>query len=193
MNIKHDKSKVLNTGVDLFRKKGYSNLGVAEICKTTGMAKGAFYNAFESKENFLLSCMKTYANMNTNYLISLLESNKGSAIEGITNMYVTMIKNQPKDDFIGCLTNNMMSEVGSLNKTISIATDEAFDSLLQVIEPVVRQAQKEGDIASTLNPSETTELLHSSFFGIITRVKSTKDCKKAIASITLLIKSLKTT
>jgi TetR/AcrR family transcriptional repressor of nem operon len=193
VNIKHDKAKVVSTGVGLFRKKGYSNLGVAEICKTTGMAKGAFYNAFESKENYLLSCMKSYASMNTNYLISLLESNKGSAIEGITNMYVTMINNQPKDDFMGCLTNNMMSEIGTLNETICNATNEAFESLLKVIEPAVKQAQSEGDIAITLNSSETTELLHSSFFGIITRAKSTKDCKKAIASITLLIKSLKTT
>ena len=52
MNIKHDRNKVLQLGVKLFWCKGYHHLGVDEICKTTGMTKGAFYNAFKSKENF---------------------------------------------------------------------------------------------------------------------------------------------
>jgi TetR/AcrR family transcriptional repressor of nem operon len=54
MNIKHDKEKVLKKGVELFWCKGYNNLGVEEICKSTGITKGSFYNSFKSKENLEL-------------------------------------------------------------------------------------------------------------------------------------------
>lgn len=192
MNVKHDKEKVIQKGVELFWWKGYNNLGVEEICKTTGMTKGAFYNAFKSKEHFLLSCIQSYGVMNASYLSELLTDNNRKAIDNILNMYITMLKKQHKDNFSGCMTNNIMSEIGSLNKVISDATAKAFESLLDVIEPAVQKAQKEGDITSSIDSKAVTELIHSTFFGVLTRIKSTKDDLKAISTMTLLIKSLET-
>lgn len=192
MNIKHNKENVLKQGVQLFWCKGYSNLGVDEICKSTGMTKGAFYNAFKSKENFLLACLETYGIANVNHLKALLRNDKRPAIDRILNMYVSMLEFQPKKDFTGCLTNNMMSEIGSVNEVVGAATAQSFENLLDVIEPVVQKAQMEGDISISLNSKSVSELMHSAFFGVITRTKSNKDSQSAIATMTLLIKSLKT-
>jgi TetR/AcrR family transcriptional repressor of nem operon len=192
MNIKHDKEKVLHQGLELFWYKGYHNLGVEEICKTTGMTKGAFYNAFKSKENFLLSCIDSYEIMNVSYLTEHLAEEHKNAIDNLLNMYITMLKKQPKDNFSGCMINNIMSEIGSLNNVIGNATAKAFESLLDVIVPAVQKAQKEGDISPCLDPKEVTDLIHSTFFGVLTRAKSTRDDQKAISTMTLLIKSLKT-
>ncbi|MFT5512210.1 MAG: TetR/AcrR family transcriptional repressor of nem operon [Bacteroidia bacterium] len=192
MNIKHDKENVIKKGVQLFWCKGYSKLGVDEICKTTGMTKGAFYNAFKSKENFLLACLNSYDVANVAHLTALLRNDKRRAIDRILNMYISMLEFQPKKDFTGCLTNNMMSEIGSINDTIGAATAQSFENLLDVIDPVVQKAQIEGDISSSLNSRSVSELIHSAFFGFITRAKSHKDNQSGITSITLLIKSLKT-
>jgi len=192
MNLKHDKEKVIKKGIDLFWCNGYSNLGVDKICKATGMTKGAFYNAFKSKENFLLSCIEAYGNMNTNYLTEQLRDHNKKAIDKILNMYVTMLENQPNLNFTGCLTNNMMSEISSVNELVGNATARAFDNLLDVIEPMVIKAQLEGDISPSIDSKTVTELIHSTFFGVLTRAKATKDNKKSISAMTLLIKSLKT-
>jgi len=192
MYQKHDKEKVIQKGVELFWCKGYNNLGVEEICKTTGMTKGAFYNAFKSKENFLLSCIESYGVMNTNYLTKELGDNKRKAINLILKMYVNMLQDQPEMNFAGCMTNNIMSEIGSTNIVAGKATAQVFENLLDVIEPVVQKAQKEGDISLALDSKSVTELMHSTFFGVLTRAKSTKNNQKAISTMTLLIKSLKT-
>ncbi len=63
MNKKHDHNEVLKSGLKLICSKGYNSLGVDEICKSTGMTKGAFYNAFQSKENFLLKGLVVYGEM----------------------------------------------------------------------------------------------------------------------------------
>ena len=191
MNIKHDKSKVLKSGIELFWCKGYSNLGVDEICKTTGMTKGAFYNAYKSKENFLMACIETYGVMNTKYLKEQLSDTNTKAIDRLLHMYTTLLENQPKKQFIGCMMNNMMSEIGSLNVRVSNATGAAFEDLLQVVEPEVKKAQIEGDISSSLSSKAVAELLHSSFFGVLTRIKSTRDYENGVSTMDLLIKSLK--
>ena len=102
-----------------------------------------------------------------------------------------MLEALPNQNFAGCMMNNMMSEVGSLNNKVAKITEQSFNSLLEVIEPVVIEAQEEGDIKKSIDSSSITELIHTSFFGILTRTKSTKDTSKAIHTITTLINSLK--
>jgi len=191
MNIKHDRDTVLEKGIKLFWNEGYSNLGVNAICKSTGMTKGAFYNAFKSKENFLLSCLETYKNINVELLEELLKKDKRSSVERLLGMYIHMLEALPNQNFAGCMMNNMMSEVGSLNGKVAKITEQSFNSLLEVIEPVVIEAQEEGDLTKSIDSSSITELIHTSFFGVITRVKSTKDTNKAIHTMTILINSLK--
>ncbi len=84
-----------------------------------------------------------------------------------------------------------MSEVGSSNELVGKATASEFDNLLSIIEPVVQEAQKDGDINSSIDSRSITELIHTTFFGALTRAKSTKDFNQGIATMTLLIQSLK--
>ena len=191
MNIKHDKEKVIKIGAKLFCSKGYSNLGIDEICKATGMTKGAFYNAFKSKEQFLLTTMSTYGEMTVNHLSDRLNHNKSKAIDRLLSMYENMFDIQPNKKYTGCMINNMMSELGSTNESISKATANEFDKFLSVIEPTVAIAQKDGDIIDTVSSSAITELLHSTFYGSLTRAKSTREHNHGIQTMTLLIKTLK--
>lgn len=191
MYIKHDKDKVLQKGLELFWCKGYNNLGVNEICEETGMTKGAFYNSFKSKENFLLACIEAYGIMNVNYITVPLNKKGVKAVDRILNLYIHMFESQPNKNFIGCMTNNMMSEIASINEKIGQATAQAFGNLLAVLEPVVQEAQKEGDISKSVNSAAITELIHTTFFGALTRAKSTKNPQIGIDTMTLLIKSLK--
>ena len=191
MNIKHDRTKVVEKGIELFWQNGYNNLGVDAICKSTGMPKGAFYNAYNSKENFLLECLSSYNTMNVEFLNKLIKRRNNSAVERLLGMYVYMLKELPKQDFSGCMMNNMMSEIGSINEKVSEITAQLFDNLVEVIEPVVKEAQQEGDLSNNIDSNTITELIHSTFFGVLTRAKSTKDTSKAIHTMTTLINSLK--
>ena len=191
MNVKHDKEKVIQIGVNLFCSKGYSNLGIDEICKTTGMTKGAFYNAFKSKEQFLLTTMYAYGEMTVNHLSKRLNHNNSKAIDRLQSMYENMFDMQPNNKYTGCMINNIMSELGATNELVSKATAVEFDNFLSVIEPIVLEAQKDGDLIDSVNSSAITELLHSTFYGSLTRAKSTRESNHGKQTMTLLIKTLK--
>src|SRR3954466_4526859 len=49
------REKILEAAQRLIELRGYSALGVAEICKTAGVPKGSFYYFFESKEALALA------------------------------------------------------------------------------------------------------------------------------------------
>lgn len=193
MNKKHDHDEVLKSGLNLICSKGYNKLGVDEICKSTGMTKGAFYNAFKSKENFLLNGLKVYGEMTTKRLKSELskENGKPKAIDRLTDLYDSMFDAQAKVNFMGCMVNNIMSELGSNNHTVGMAASIEFNSFIEAIEPCVKEAQLNGDLNQSINSQILTELLHSTFYGALTRAKSVRDHNQGKLMMQTLINSLK--
>ncbi|MBN8652777.1 MAG: TetR/AcrR family transcriptional regulator [Cytophagales bacterium] len=174
MNYKHDRESVINKGMKLFWFNGYHNLGMDKICKETGMTKGAFYNSFKGKENFLLVVIEAYGNLIASHLQTHLSDIHIPPIDRLTNLYTNMLVAQPESKYRGCLVNNMMSEMGALNPVVAEVTSAQFERFVNIIEPTVSQAQQEGALDKSLNSKLMTEIIHTTFFGVLTRAKSTK-------------------
>lgn len=192
MNIKHDKEIVLKTGLGLFCNKGYNNLGIDEICKVTGMTKGAFYNAFKSKEQFLIDAILVYAKNNVKRIKTQLEPNDTqNAYERLLQFYINMLEVQPKLNFMGCFINNIMSELGAANDKVGFVSTQAFEQFIEAIEPTVIEAQQKNELNTDLNARQITELLHATFYGSLTRAKSSKNHQQSIDTMKLLFKNLK--
>lgn len=190
MNQKHNREEVLHTGLELICSKGYNNLGIDEICSSTGMTKGAFYNAFKSKENFLLEGIAAYGETTSGFLTDLLSDQRTKAIDRLRELYDSLLDHQPAVGYRGCMINNMMSELGGINSLVGEATAAEFQHFIEVIEPCVIEAQQDGDLNPDINSRSLAELLHSSFFGVLTIAKSLQDFSKGKETMDLLFKSL---
>ena len=173
MNYKHNKEQVIKKGIELFWNNGYHNLGVDKICKETGMTKGAFYNAFKSKELFLCSAIDSYGLIITTHLQAQLSSNK-KAFEKLLDLYENMLQAVTKTNYKGCLVNNMMTEMAVYSTAISSLTETHFNNFIKAIEPTVKMAQQDKDLTNTLDSMVLTELIHTTFFGLLTRSRSSK-------------------
>lgn len=158
------------------------------------MTKGAFYNAFQSKENFLLKGLRAYGEMNVQRLTKELspEHGKPKAIDRLIDLYDSMFDAQPRNKFMGCMVNNVMSELGSTHEHVGKVASEEFSKFLDAIEPSVKKAQEEGDLTPTLDSAILTELLHSTFYGSLTRSKSLKDHTQGKRVMQTLINTLRT-
>lgn len=51
-------NKLMQSGIELFSKQGYSRTSINQIVEHAGYSKGAFYAHFSSKEEFLLKLIK---------------------------------------------------------------------------------------------------------------------------------------
>ena len=192
MNIKHDKEKVINGGMELFWKKGYKSVGINEICNVTGMTKGAFYNKFNGKEQFLNETIKLYGKINSKLIKEYFQAhNKLSNYDKLLKFYSDLFLRQPKINFIGCFVNNIMLEMGILNQNIGHVSSKVYETFINDIEPIVKKAQDENEITDTISSKNITELLQSSFYGSLTRVQSSRNYNQGISLIKILLNSLK--
>lgn len=174
MNHKHNKEVVINKGIELFWIKGYHSLGVDHICKETGMTKGAFYNSFKSKELFLLTAIESYGVLISDHLQNHLSNDNKSAFDKLLTLYKEMLQSQPENNYKGCLVNNMMSEMAVSSTSVSDLTKSQFNKFVKTIEPTVKKAQQDNNLTDSINSVLLTELIHTTFFGLLTRSKSTK-------------------
>ena len=54
------KAHILQSAQQLFAESGYDATGVAEICKTAGVSKGAFYHHFPSKQAVFMTLLENW-------------------------------------------------------------------------------------------------------------------------------------
>lgn len=117
---------------------------------------------------------------------------KTKAIDKLKQFYFTMLEFKPNVNYMGCMVNNMMSELGTLNEKVAMATKKGFESIINAVEPRVNQAQKEGDLNSEYDSLELATLLHSTFYGVLTRAKSLGNYENGMKTMNLLFENLKT-
>jgi len=188
MNYKHNKELVIKKGMELFWTEGYHNLGIDKICKKTGMTKGAFYNSFKSKESFLLTTIESYGSLITTHIQAQLSKN-GSAFDKLLSLYKEMLQVQTETNHKGCLVNNMMSEMAVLSTSVSSLTEIQFNNFVKTIEPIVKEAQLDNELTNSLDSIILTELIHTTFFGLLTRSRSSKtSCFKLMKSFLFTLK-----
>lgn len=192
MNVKHNRDAVLKTGLSLLCNKGYHSLGVDEICKVTGMTKGAFYNAFKSKEQFLYEATLLYSELNIKRIqAELLPKSGQTSYDRLLTFYIKMFEAQPRLNYTGCFINNMMAEVGYTSELMGQATKIEFDRFIDAILPTVVEAQQDGYLTPYIEARALTELIHSTFYGLLTIAKSSKDFNHSIQTIKLLFQNIK--
>jgi TetR/AcrR family transcriptional regulator, transcriptional repressor for nem operon len=192
VNIKHDRDQVVQAGLQLFCSKGYTAVGLDEICRTTGMTKGAFYNAFGSKQEFLLETLASFDLSNTARIEEELKPVRGKrAADQLLAFYASMLRHQPKVQFMGCMVNNMMSELGAHDPRVAKATSTGFEHIIKAVAPAVRRAQEEGDLDPDVDALELAALMHTTFYGALTRAKSLGSIRRVANSMQLLFTHLK--
>ncbi len=191
MNIRHNKQEVIQKGIQLFSNYGYHALGIEEICKQTGMTKGAFYNAFKSKENFYLETIAAYNQKNLQRIEDQLKKTDKKAINRLISFYEHMLEVQPILNFTGCYINNTMAEMGNMNELIGEKTCQSYYDFIQAIEPSVLEAQEQGDLCVSFSARQLTLLLHTTFYGVLNTIKSTKDIEEGKKILQTLFTQLK--
>jgi TetR/AcrR family transcriptional repressor of nem operon len=193
MNLKHDREQVLKNGINLFCTKGFNVVGIDEICKTSGMTKGAFYNAFKSKEQFLADSIALYGQNNLKRIKEKLKLNSSiSAWQRVKLFYIEMLELQPKTAYTGCYINNIMAELGIANLEIANKVTHQFALIIEAIEPSIKLAQENKELSSQFSSYEISELIHATFYGILTKLKNTKDNSQSIRTMQLLFNNLET-
>jgi TetR/AcrR family transcriptional repressor of nem operon len=138
-------NKILDAAKMLIEQRGYSALGVAEICSTAGVPKGSFYYFFESKQALALTVIDDHWAAQRQQWVELLSSDHDplrrlrDLFEATENVQRTA--KQKAGLVVGCLFGNLALELSNQAEEIRDRLQEIFEAQIDLIERVVVEAK----------------------------------------------------
>ncbi len=192
MNRKYEIDDILAAGESLMRRRGYHATGINDILRESGVPKGSFYNFFASKEAFGDQVLEFYGNRMLSVLSSYLHEADLSPLSRLRAFYRWSIEvNQSENFRYGCLVNNLSAEVGGQNERLAAAADAQFAKWTIRIADCIREGQTAGEITQTYPAEELAEMLHTSFFGALSRAKATQQAQPLELTFKIMFDLLK--
>ncbi|MFI8205358.1 TetR/AcrR family transcriptional regulator [Streptomyces sp. NPDC085937] len=145
------RNKILTAAQSLIEVRGYSALGVAEICKAAGVPKGSFYYFFESKEALALAVLDEHWSAQRRDWASALESDQ----EPLLRLRALFERTEAAQragqadcgTVSGCMFGNLTLEMSNQTEAIRERLQQIFDAQVDMVEEVIAEARERGDAA----------------------------------------------
>lgn len=144
------REKILSAAHSLFDQRGYSALGLAEICRAAGVPRGSFHYFFASKEALALSVIDEHWNAQRRAWLCLLDPD-AEPLSRLRMLFEAASVQQgagQRDCGIvaGCMFANFAVESGELTEVVRERLREIFDAQVGMVESVVVEALRRGEV-----------------------------------------------
>ncbi len=145
------KVKILAAAQSLIESRGYSALGVAEICAAAGVPKGSFYHFFESKEALALAVMDEHWTRQRLDWARILGS-EAEPLERLRQLFEATQAGQRAGQrscgtVSGCLFGNLTLEMSNQTEAIRERLQQIFGAQVDMVAAVVSAALDRGQVA----------------------------------------------
>ncbi|MCF3963659.1 TetR/AcrR family transcriptional regulator [Streptomyces fuscigenes] len=143
------RDKILAAAEKLFEERGYSALGVAEICSAAGVPKGSFYYFFDSKQALALTVIDEHWQVQRRDWKRLLDADL-PPLRRLHDLFVATeavqrVGQGPHGSVTGCLFGNLTLELSTRHEDVRVRLQEIFDEQIAMIETVVAEARARGE------------------------------------------------
>ena len=153
------REKILKAAQSLIELRGYSALGVAEICTAAGVPKGSFYYFFESKEALALAVLdEQWRVQRADWERILGGDDDAEPLARLRQLFEETeaglrAGQQSCGSVLGCMFGNLTLELSNQTASIRQRLQEIFEVQVEMVAKVVAEAQSRGEAAV----ADTTE------------------------------------
>ncbi|WP_156727607.1 TetR/AcrR family transcriptional regulator [Streptomyces apocyni] len=144
------RERLLHATGTLMQHRGYSSLGVAEICAAAEVKKGSFYHFFASKQDLTLQAINAYwAEQHRSWTAEL--DGPGPALARLRRLLegMALIQRRGKETcgtVDGCLLGNLTLELSTQEPEVRARLEEIFDEQIALVARVLDEAAADGAI-----------------------------------------------
>jgi TetR/AcrR family transcriptional repressor of nem operon len=128
-----NRERVLDVAAKLFRERGFSGVGVAELMKGAGLTHGGFYGQFESKDDLMAQAVTRGFDVSRTHWAKLAARSPNEPLAAIAGAYLsTAHRDHPGDGcVIAALGAEAAREAGPVRRAITDGVRGLVDQLLQ--------------------------------------------------------------
>lgn len=173
------KQRLILAMAELVHRRGYTDVGVDEVCKAAGVRKGSFYHFFRSKRELMLAALDRHWEVGRQHFGAAFLDHVPplERIERLFGMLATAeASNQKsKGHVLGCPFGNIAAEVGASDGILTKRADDAFCGLAGLLRAALDDAQARGQLAKDVDLQEAADALVAYFEGIALLAKTRND------------------
>jgi len=178
--VTNTRQRIVDQATELFYARGYTDVGVQQICKAANVKKGSFYHFFPSKQALALAVIDAFDEI---FLHRILAETLKENIPPLDRLSLLIEKKyafhkemlQSKGRMLGCPYGNMSSEMSVLDPIVTERLNKSFEHILAVLEGLIAQAEECGDIPPQSSARESAESLFAYLEGVNLMAKSRND------------------
>jgi TetR/AcrR family transcriptional repressor of nem operon len=187
--ISDARTRLIETAIELMSTRGYSAVGVQELCTHAGVHKGSFYYFFPSKRELALAVIDVYRQRILDLWHAAmaidcapLERLRWTFERTYEVQYGLMAAN---GQMHGCPLGNLALELSCQDEEIRQRLRDTFADWIDVVDGILRQAVAAGALPA-LDTTITAQTVIAYFEGIMMLAKTRND----LAMVTCLPQSV---
>ncbi|WP_327582185.1 TetR/AcrR family transcriptional regulator [Nonomuraea sp. NBC_00507] len=144
------KERILSAAQTLIELRGYSALGVAEICKAAGVPKGSFYYFFTSKEDLALAVIdEHWAGQRSNW--NRILQNDDPPLHRLRQLFEATEADQRAGQqscgtVSGCLFGNLTLEMSNQTEALRERLQQIFEAQVDMVDKVITEARERDEV-----------------------------------------------
>ena len=144
------REKILAAAQSLIELRGYSALGVAEICKAADVPKGSFYYFFDSKEALALAVVdEQWEGQRADWTRVLTGAE--DPLARLKRLFEETEADQSAGQLScgtvsGCMFGNLTLELSNQTEPVRARLQEVFDAQVDMVEAVIAEARARGEV-----------------------------------------------
>ncbi|MGW5878551.1 TetR/AcrR family transcriptional regulator [Nocardiopsis terrae] len=148
------RERILDSSRRLMRARGYTALGIADICTDAGVKKGSFYHFFDSKQALTVEAVDGQWARERRVIEAALAEAAGGPLGRLRALVECLLGTQRTDHsesgvIHGCLYGNLALELSGQEPQVRQRLSEVFDEQVGMVARLIGEAQEAGLVGST--------------------------------------------
>jgi TetR/AcrR family transcriptional regulator, transcriptional repressor for nem operon len=154
-----DPRQALDKAMLLFWKKGYGDTSIDDLVGFTGVSRYGLYGTFGSKHDLFLAALDNYRDGVIAGQLQKLETN-GAGWKEIRLFFegLSALAKMPEGR-LGCLMCNTSTEVAPHDQQVALKVEAHIKRLQKAFQAALEQAQKRGELTSTIHIIQMSNFL----------------------------------
>lgn len=146
------RERLLESGSQLMHERGYTAVGVSEVCDAAGVKKGSFYHFFPSKVELALAVIDRHSMMSAAALDQLIDG-AGPPLGRLARYADSIYESQAElqrgcGKVLGCPIGNLGLEMSTQEPALRERLRRVFDRNVEGFERILLEAVERGDLAA---------------------------------------------
>ncbi|MDR1323776.1 MAG: TetR/AcrR family transcriptional regulator, partial [Candidatus Margulisbacteria bacterium] len=159
-NDNETKQKLISKAYEIFKRDGYEQTTIDQICAVAGISKNTYYYYFKSKEELLLACVGECEAVSARQLTDIL-------LSGENYFEQFWLVQKQGMDFVRKVGLNFLRQLKSAHSISNVFRSRNWQDDFEVKVAIIRKAQEAGEVRNQAEARSLILTIGITFYGVL--------------------------